>query len=271
VGDPNKVEQDAAASYLKQIGAAVQQDFVSNRRVLSFGEYLSLVREAPLVQLRNSAQYLLDMFEHYGTEEVRHPTGMLRRFRLFDLPWEQGRGRLVGQEEVQNRIYRLLDGFARQGRVDRCILMHGPNGSSKSTISDILAQGMENYSTLDEGALYRFSWVFPTQSVERSGIGFSAAGEQVLGAGDSYAHLDESAVDSRLPCELRDHPLLLIPKHLRRPLVEELVKKAQPTHGFTASTYLLEGDLCHKCKQVFEALLVAYEGGLCAGLTSCAG
>jgi len=69
---------------------------------------------------------------------------------------------------------------------------------------------MEHYSTLDDGPIYRFNWIFPSQTVSRSGIGFGdKLGEAVLGK--SYAHLDESEIDARLLCELRDHPLLLIP------------------------------------------------------------
>ena len=35
--------------------------------------------------------------------------------------------------------------------------------------------GLEHYSTLDEGALYRFLWLSPTQKHIPGGIGFGAA------------------------------------------------------------------------------------------------
>ena len=155
--------------YLEKVGKAVQESFQINRRVLSFGEYLTLVEENPGCHARSAAQYVRDMFDHYGTEMVSHPEGEMRRFKLFDAPWDNEEGRLIGQEEAQNSIYRILCNFARQGRVNKFILLHGPNGSSKSTITEMVSRAMEHYSTLDEGALYRFNWIFPTQEMSRSG------------------------------------------------------------------------------------------------------
>ncbi|MBW2731045.1 MAG: serine protein kinase PrkA [Deltaproteobacteria bacterium] len=241
---------------LQAMGGRVQDHFSENKRVLTFAEYLSLVEAQPRCHLRNSAQYLLDMFDFYGSEEIPHPTGPRRRFHLFDAPWQPHPRRLVGQEGVQNAIYRILSNFTRQGTVDRVILLHGPNGSSKSTVTDCIARAMEDYSTGDEGALYSFNWVFPSQSVDRSGIGFSSERRETK-ADESYAHLDEDVIDARLPSEQRDHPLLLIPKELRQELIADLVKKVD---GFTPSRYLLEGNLCHRSKKIYEALLGAYEG-----------
>lgn len=243
---------------LSKVGKVVRQDFKANRRVLSFGEYLTIVQENPGQQLRGAASYLRDVFDHYGEEGVAHPSGEVRRFKLFDAPWDEGQGRLIGQEAVQNRLYGLLNNFARQGRVDRCILLHGPNGSSKSTIIDVMARAMENYSSLDEGALYRFNWVFPTHASEHVGIGFGDSATSQEKA-ESYAHLDDTAIDARIPCELRDHPLLVIPEPMRGAFVEQLGIVPGSQDG-RVSEYVMHGDLCHKCKQIYEALLSAYEG-----------
>src|SRR5207248_8810097 len=60
-------------------------------------------------------------------------------------------------------------------------------------------------------------------------------------------------------CELRDHPLLLIPGELRRKLLAELFGSAAKSKE-QVSDYLRFGELCHKCKQIYEALLTAYQG-----------
>ena len=44
------------------------------------------------------------------------------------------------------------------GRSGGCCLLHGPVGSSKSTIVRLLKKGLEHYSKTDEGALYTFTW-----------------------------------------------------------------------------------------------------------------
>ena len=41
----------------------------------------------------------------------------------------------------------------------RVLLLHGPVGSSKSTIARLLKKGLERYSARDEGALYTLGWV----------------------------------------------------------------------------------------------------------------
>ena len=47
----------------------------------------------------------------------------------------------------------------RYGTEKRVILLHGPVGSSKSTIARLLKKGMEEYSRTPEGALYTYEWV----------------------------------------------------------------------------------------------------------------
>ena len=117
------------------------------------------------------------MFQFYGSESVSRPWGDVARFKLFDCPWERSaeRGReptLVGHEELQHELYRALSNFAREGRANRLVLMHGPNGSAKSTAASCILRALEDYSRRDEGALYRFHWIFPTRKSSRGSIGF---------------------------------------------------------------------------------------------------
>jgi predicted Ser/Thr protein kinase len=257
----------AATGELQRIGKDVRDGYARNRRVMSVAEFFSLYQADPLRHSRSSAQYLKDLFDHYGQSEVRHPTGTVRRFRLFDVPWDNGRDRLVGQEDVQNRVYRILHNFVREGRVNKLILLHGPNGSAKSTFLACLARALEHYSTLDEGAVYRFNWVFPSQRYSRANIGFAGSGGAVgegpgrtppVAPSESFAYLPEEDVDARLFCELRDHPLLLIPAEHRRRLLAETVGAIPGQHHL--SDYIRYGELCQKCKQLFETLLTSYHG-----------
>src|SRR5690606_27657544 len=126
-----------ALSHLENIAARVQNRFREGRRVLSFQEYLELFAENPVQHGRDAARYLRDVFDYYGTTTVERPWGTMTRWKLFDLPWEGpdgARDALVGQEHVQAEIYRVLSNFVREGRPNRLILLHGPNGSAKSTI-----------------------------------------------------------------------------------------------------------------------------------------
>jgi serine protein kinase len=259
------------------LGEAVRDDFTRNRRVLSFAEYLNLVVSEPRRQLRSSTQYIVDCFEHYGSTTVKYPWGEVRHFNLFDAPWAGGEDRLFGQEHVQNAVYRVLRSFVQDGRPNKLILLHGPNGSAKSTFIRCFGRALEHYSTLDEGALYRFSWIFPAQKHTRGGIGFG--GERVDAAienAESYAYLPDDVIDARLGDELRDHPLLLVPSDERQKLIDRIVAGSSGAASgsatgassgdgatgasFNVSDYLRQGSLSPKNRAIYDALLASYHG-----------
>jgi predicted Ser/Thr protein kinase len=248
-------------AWLAHAAGEVRESFARNRRVMSFGEYFSLFGADPARQLRSAAQYLRDVFEHFGTELVRTPRGLMTRWKLFDCPWDVGKDALMGQEEVQSAVFRLVSNFAREGRTNRLILLHGPNGSAKSTFVACIQRAMEHYSTLEDGALYRFNWIFPSQKLTKGGIGFGGTGFDVGGAQDTYAYLDDDLIESKIVDEMRDHPLLILPRAKRRDLIERRLE-AQIRQGFRPADYLLRGDLSHRNRQIFEALLSSYHGDL---------
>ncbi|HEX4423437.1 MAG TPA: hypothetical protein VH165_36260 [Kofleriaceae bacterium] len=248
---------------LSELGDSVRADFTRNRRVLSFAEYLNLVVAEPMRQLRSSTQYMVDCFEHYGSSMVAYPWGEVRRFHLFDAPWAHGEDRLFGQEPVQNAVYRVLRSFVQDGRPNKLILLHGPNGSAKSTFIRCFGRGLENYSTLEEGALYRFSWIFPTQKHTRGGIGFGGNAEAMPDSIDSFAYLPDDVVDARLGDELRDHPLLLVPHDERQRLIDRLLADqiaGTKAAAFNVSDYLRQGALSPKNRAIYDALLASYHG-----------
>lgn len=248
---------------LDRVTREVEQEFVAQQRVLSFGEYLELFHAHPVRHSRSAARYVRDMFDHFGARTLDKPWGKETRFNLFDLPWlevgDSRREALVGQERIQQEVYRALSNFVREGRANRIVLMHGPNGSAKSTIAACVQRGLEHYSTLDDGALYRFHWVFPTQRQLKGNIGFSRSSADAADP-DSYAHLSDEDIDVRLNLEIRDHPLLLIPAEQRTGLLQEAFSREEIDER--PPRWLLGGALSHKAKQVFDALLSSYNGSL---------
>ncbi|MEN9722244.1 MAG: hypothetical protein RJB38_230 [Pseudomonadota bacterium] len=249
-----------------------EREFQSNQTVLAFDEFLGVLGTSPEKQLRGSAAYTADMMDHFGTkglskENAESGSAAIQRFQLFDRCQELGARRVVGQELVQNQIYRTLRTFARQGHNNRMILLHGPNGSAKSSIAQALMVGLEAYSQSAEGALYTFNWIFPIEKLIKGGIGLggtSASRETPR----SYAHLGDDEVAARLPCELRDHPILLIPAKDRPGFLEEFLGKERAEALWKVMPqHLRRGELCHRCRQITDALLVSYQGSLKRVLT----
>ncbi len=256
-----KQPADLAAD-LARIVDGVRGTFEVSRRVLSFSEYLELYAKDPAKQGRDASRYVRDMFLHYGTTQVEKPWGKRTRYSLFDLPFADGaiqREHLVGQEDVQGEIFRIFENFGREGRPNKLILLHGPNGSAKSTIALCLMRALEHYSMTEEGALYRFHWVFPSAKTIKTKIGFG--GENASSADEaSFAHLDEELIDAKLHNEIRDHPLFLIPPTQRREIIDRALAAAGVSEP--PPEWLMRGRLAHKSQQVYEALLNNYRGDL---------
>lgn len=234
--------------------------FRAKRRVMSFAEYLELSSETPRMQLRSSPQFAQDCFDHWGTKEVRYPWGKVRRFSLFDCPWSGGRDPLIGQEPMQNQVYRALSNFVSEGAANKLVLLHGPNGSAKSTFVRCVGRALQAYSEVDCGAIYRFNWIFPKQKLTRSDIGFSNANGESVDASESFAYLSDDFIDAKISDELRDHPLLLLPGDTRNELISGWLGDNQGDDRFVLSDYLRRGQLSHRNRTIFEALLTNYQG-----------
>ncbi|MEW5851092.1 MAG: serine protein kinase PrkA [Myxococcota bacterium] len=249
-----------SSQFLRSAASRVKESFDRDRTVLPYDEYLSLLLQEPTIHLRGSAQFLVDAVEHFGTTEVHRPYGTVTRYKVFDLPWEDGLGRVAGQEQVQAQLVKLLRNFTRSGRTDRLVLLHGPNGSAKSSILAALIGAAENFSRDPKGALYRFSWVFPTSKVQKGGLGFgSDRPSSTLG---SYAQLDSKDLDARIPCNMKDHPLLILPRAERAALIKDARERGLLPADFQIPHVLLRGELCTRCRSIFDALLNSHNGDL---------
>jgi len=237
-------------NWVDTIHQGIKDAYEEQNRILSFNEYIDLVKQNPKSHIRSSAQYVVDMMDSFGR------TG--RRFNVFDQDFVDPRFKLIGQEAAQEQIYNILQGFIREGVNNKLILLHGPNGSAKSSMIACLMRGLEEYSTRIDGAVYRFHWVFPVDRHGKPGLGLGGAGPE-KNANDEYASfakLPDTEIAARVSCELRDHPLFLIPPQQRN----ELLKEFDLGQKFHVSEYFLKGDLSQKSKKIFEALLRSYKG-----------
>ncbi len=249
-------------SYLDEIESRSRETFQARRSLKSFSEYMAAFCENPYSYLRNSAQYTLDMINYFGYEEAERVGLKDRRWKLFDAEFDLEIEPLVGQERVQNAIVRQLQQFAHRGRSEKMLLLHGPNGSSKSTIIGLILAGLEEYSRQDEGILYRFNWMFAERDEKLERIGFDAEDEFAPQRTDTYAYLDTKDTSCRIPCELRDPPIFLIPREERQAFIDRALAD-HPDRERVASLnyeYFLGGDLSPKSKRIYDSLMTGYHG-----------
>lgn len=245
---------------IRNLSLTAKEKFESRRTVMSFADYLQEVERNPAQHLRHSAQYFADMISHFGTYSVAAPTGEVQRLRIFDAPFDGGEHQVLGQERVQNEILRYILNFVRAGRSDRLILLHGPNGSAKTSLLRMLARASEVYSQHDEGAIYRFNWIFPVKNASKSGFGFSAS--DTSSHGESYATLAQEHIEAKIPCEVNDHPILLLDAQFRRDWLKQLIEQEKLPQDYPVGEFYRSGDLSHKNKKILDALLTNYRGDI---------
>ncbi len=212
---------------------AAMQDYERYRDLAwegSFEEYLSIVRERPQVS-RNAFQRVYDMVISYGTEEYIDNKKKLVRYNFFRDEIDQGKDGVFGLDIPLMRLMNVLKAAAEgYGPEKRVILLHGPVGSSKSTIARLLKKGLEAYSRTPEGGLYTFKWVKLAETGLASG-----------GVDDFESPMHEE-------------PLRLIPPEWRARAIEELRLSNEQFR------VRVDGDLDPASRFIFKGLMQLYNG-----------
>lgn len=196
----------------------------------SFEDYLAVIRERPEVT-RNAFQRLYDMVLTHGSEEYIDNKKRIMRYNFFQDPENGGKDAVFGLDIPLMRLMNVLKAAAQgYGPEKRVILLHGPVGSSKSTIARLLKKGLESYSTQPDGALYTFRWV----GLEELGL----AGKGV----DTF--------DS----PMHEEPLRLIPPEWREQAIERL--------GLSSEKFKVQvsGELDPASRFIYQELLSHYQG-----------
>jgi serine protein kinase len=200
----------------------------------TFGDYLDIATQNVTVT-RNAFQRIYDMIMTYGAEEFIDAKKRLIRYKFFsDMSFDQNDA-IFGLEIPLMRLVNFFKAAAQgYGTEKRVLLLHGPVGSSKSTIVRRLKKGLEHYSRTDEGALYTFDWY--------------------LGEENDFdpAALKESDWQ---PCPMHEEPLHLIPPELRERFVAQFNEGRED-----GARLMIIGDLCPSCRYNYRELMLRYEG-----------
>ena len=255
---------------LKEITETSKGQFHDLQTILSFSGFLERVHESPREMIRNAATYLRDTFDHIGFENIGNKKHPLIRWKLFDVA--EGRSvPIIGAEDVQNDIYRVLNTFVKQGYSNKLIVLHGPNGSAKTSMIESIANALKAYSETPNGALYRFNWIFPTdksanpvQSGEAVSLGFGqrSGSSEKAATMKSYATLEEGKIASKIHSEFKENPLFLIPKKQRKAWLTKIIaqKEGIPEEEVELPPHILQSGLSKRNQEIYEQLLAAYNG-----------
>ncbi len=201
---------------------------------MSFEEYIEKLHENPKL-CRNSFQYIYDMIISKGTETFERYRKTCTKYKFFsEDPVSPIFGLEESLDEVVNFIHGAAGGFGTEKRV---LLLHGPVGSSKSTICRILKRGLEEYSRTYEGAWYTYRWVnLPT-------------------SGDNFVYT--TATDD---CPMHQDPIKLMPVGMRSKLVKDLNVALKNLPDAPDYELNCKGDLNPRCRLFLNMLLKQNNG-----------
>jgi serine protein kinase len=186
----------------------------------TFEEYLEVVSQNPAV-VRTAFQRIYDMILSYGYDSYVENRQELIHYRFFDDPFDNGRDAVFGLDRPLMELVQFFKAAAHgYGAERRVLLLHGPVGSSKSTIVRLLKKGLEAYSRTAEGAMYSFSWK----------IG-----------------------EDEFSCPMHEEPLHLIPPLSRTEFLRQIHLEAELASN-------VEGDLCPACRFYYNDLMNRYNG-----------
>ena len=216
-----------------------RNEFLTLNEEMSFSDYVAACQKKPKLA-RNAFQYIFDMVMSKGTSTFERYRKTFTKYHFFDdseIP-------IFGLESTLQQFVDFIHGAAGgYGTERRVLLLHGPVGSSKSTICRLFKRGLERYSQTDVGAWYSYKWVnLP------------------------YKPEDPDAVYTTDVCyaPMNENPLKLMPTKMRLAFLEQLNKKMidEASEDEREGVYKLicEGDLNPRCKLFMTELLKKYNG-----------
>ncbi len=199
----------------------------------SFQDYIEIVKDKPEVT-RNAFQRLYDLLLSFGTEEYVEFKKKIVSYNFFKDPIDNGKDAVFGLDVSLMKLVNTLKAAAQgYGPEKRVILLHGPVGSSKSTIARLLKKGVEWYSHTEEGALYTFKWHIKDADLAK----------RILGGASEFVS------------PMHEEPLKLLPLDVRKKFAEEINRGRKEGHRV-----VIEGDLCPPTQYIFDQLMNHYSG-----------
>lgn len=190
--------------------------------ILSFESFLDALVQQPDFFLKDIFKTFSAMMEFYLYENKTEKRELLNideaNFdNLFQKDCEEP---FFIDRLLANRLLKLTNAFKKGGQYGQIYLFEGPPGSGKSTFLNNLLAKLQHYTQTKEGVLYQTNWKIN---------------------------------DIDFTCPQHDHPLIQIPKRLRRDFLNDLLPESEIKQKlFNEKTFewIWKDEPCALCKSM---------------------
>ena len=245
------------------------------RSTIPFRDFLNALSRDPAVVIRNVFQTFHDMIRAYvgdGADEYPDDPESIN-YVCYDCSrlFVNGADRPFFADRLfANRLISHVESMRRGSQQNKIYIFEGPHGSGKSTFLNNLLRRFEEYTGTPEGSRFETVWRLDRNLIgtpaERSTL---AVFQKLLDMEQSSTNAQYEGVKNQTPfaitedfievgCPSHDHPLLMVPKNQRRPLLDELFENdAFKWKLFTEKEYewVFKDKPCTICTSLYEALL----------------
>ena len=256
-------------------------------QIVSFKGLMSLILENPEKILRNAFQIFHDMIKHHlgkGLDEYPEDIESVGfyHYDCSSLFVRQVDHPFFADRIFANRLVSLADAMKSGVQQNKIYIFDGPPGCGKSTFLNNLLAKFEDYANTEDGFRYEVVWRLDWESLEGGEthktdviLGQLAnmllknqrMGDMGMGPQESRSSKESFPGEWSFPptrhnylevgCPSHDHPILIIPKELREPFLQELFKEHEFKDKIKAKKeyeWLFHENPCNICTAMFDAL-----------------
>jgi predicted Ser/Thr protein kinase len=255
-----------------------------------FEAFLGFLLKSPQAVMRNVFQVFHDMVKNYvaeGTDEYPDDPESIH-FVYYDcnrLFVEGSDHPFFADRLFANRIINLAESMKRGAQQNKIYIFDGPPGCGKSTFLNNLLMRFEEYSNTPEGTRHEAVW-----RIDRQALGPASSSDTIPFFQQMFTLMERSSAENEppdtasptaegnhlnrpeevaasilgnneiieIPCPSHDHPILMIPKHYRRPFFDDLFTNDRfKWQLFTDKEYdwVFRELPCTICASIYQVLL----------------
>ena len=247
----------------------------TGRTLISFEAFLDDLTSHPSQVIRNIFQTFHDMVRaHVGDGKDEYPDDPESiNYVNYDCNslFVDGADRPFFADRLfANRLINHVESMRRGSQQNKIYIFEGPHGSGKSTFLNNLLYKFETYANTVDGRRLEIVWRLDRDLMgSPSEVSTLSVFEKLF---EMQEEMDEAHLEAvrektplrnvaqhiEVPCPSHDHPLLIIPKDLRRPFLDELLENDEfKWKMFTEKEYewVFNQSPCTVCTSLYQALV----------------